>query len=408
MVKLKFILFLIFYISIISDLFAKSYEYEIENLQNQINELNKKLEENNKENNKNLYKLLNNLEINGRIHIDGSWYNENKQLKATDQSSSYKDKFSIRRVRLTVSKKINNFLFQLEGNFDGDKAYLGETFIGYNINENMIIRVGQIIFPSFIEREKSSNTMATIDSNAVEQLGWISEYLIGLNYLWTTDSFGFSTGIFGNGTNNENELENDMNYNFSLRTFYTPIRTYNYLIHLGFDSSYQNYRKDLHNNPNQISESFYYGIELAFKYKFMTLTNEYIKMYYKYEDDRFNGNTFNFDGFSTEFTINFTGERTEYSRYGYFDAIDVKRPISNGGFGAFQGILRYSFANGKDISHGFLNNIGSRYDYTIGLTWIPENNIRLLINYSKNSITGENYSYKGKYDAFKIELRMFY
>lgn len=405
MKKLKFIITLILLCVISNIAQADDYDYKIKDLQEQIYEL-KKIINSNKSNSKN--DIINGLKVEGRIHVNGSWYKKNQELKSYNTDSDYNDKFSIKRARLTISKEIKNFLFQIEGNFDGDNAYLGETFIGYKINNEMTLKFGQIISPSFIEREKSSNTMATIDSNAIEQLGWIPEYLIGLNYLWKSDKFGLSTGIFGNGTNNENELENDMNYNLSFRTFYTPIRNYNYVVHFGLDLSYQNYRKNKTDNPEQISQSYYYGLELAFKYKFMTLTNEYIKNYYKYEKDRFNGNIFNFYGLSSEFTINLTGEITSYNNAGYFDEINVKHPISKGGFGAFQTVFRYSFANGKDISHGFLDNIGTKYDYTIGLTWIPENNIRLLINYSKNFITAPNYSYKGKYDAFKIELRAYF
>ncbi len=405
MKKLKFVITLILLCVISNIAQADDYDYKIKDLQEQIYEL-KKIINSNKSNSKN--DIINGLKVEGRIHVNGSWYKKNQELKSYNTDSDYNDKFSIKRARLTISKEIKNFLFQIEGNFDGDNAYLGETFIGYKINNEMTLKFGQIISPSFIEREKSSNTMATIDSNAIEQLGWIPEYLIGLNYLWKSDKFGLSTGIFGNGTNNENELENDMNYNLSFRTFYTPIRDYNYVVHFGLDLSYQNYKKDKINNPEQISQSYYYGLELAFKYKFMTLTNEYIKNYYKYEKDRFNGNRFNFYGLSSEFTINLTGEVTSYNNAGYFDEINVNHPISKGGFGAFQAVFRYSFANGKDTSHGFLDNIGTKYDYTIGLTWIPENNIRLLMNYSKNFITAPNYSYKGKYDAFKIELRAYF
>lgn len=408
MMKKSIVLLIIFSVFIFNNLSAKTYDDEIKALQEQINQLNDKIEKNNKEINKKYNKTLNNLSINGRIHVIGAWYNDSDELKETNNTSDYKDKFAIKRARFTVSKEINDFLFQFEGNFNNNRVRLGETFVGYKINDNMILKVGQILTPSFIEKEKSSNTMATIDASAFDEVDWLTSYLIGLNYVWNNDSFGLSTGIFGNGVNNENNMEKDISYDTLLRAFYTPIRNNDYTIHLGFDLVYQNYRNDLSMNPDQLLNSYYYGLEFGLKYKILTLTSEYLKMYYEYDKTRFDGSKFNFDALATELTINFTGERTSYEKSGYFSLKTVNHPLSKGGYGAFQGVIRQSFANGKDKSNGFLNNIGSLYDYTIGLTWLPENGVRILINYSKNYVVGKDYSYKGKYDAFKIEARMYF
>lgn len=404
--KIKFIFLLFIFFVLCKNSFSKDYEDEINSLQNQINELNREIKKKDNNNDK-LNSFLNGLKISGRLHIDANWYDENNVLKSYNVNE-YNDKFSIRRARFTISKEMNNFVFQFEGNFDKDRAYLGETFIGYNFNDNMSLRFGQIITPAFMEREKSSNTMATIDFNSFTKMGWFPSYLMGLNFVWKTDKFGLSGGIFGNGTNVENKLEDDMNYNFSFRTYYTPIRNEKYVIHLGLDLMYQNYNDDPTNNSNKVNNSYYYGLELGLQYKFINFTSEYIKNYYEYDKSRFDGKNFNFDGLSAELTVTFTGEHKVYNKSGYFGGIKVKNPLSKGGAGAFQGVLRYSFADGKDKNGIFIDNIGSHYDYTIGFTWIPEDYVRLLINYSINGVTGTNYIYKGKYNAFKIELRMFF
>ncbi len=389
--------------------FSKDYEKEIKELQNQINELDKEIKKksNNSSGGDRLNSLLDGLKISGRIHVDANWYDENSKLKSYDVND-YNDKFSIRRARFTISKEMDDFIFQFEGNFDKDRAYLGETFIGYSFNDEMMLKFGQVIAPAFMEREKSSNTMATIDFNSFTKMGWFSSYLIGLNFVWKTDEFGLSTGIFGNGTSVENKLEDDMDYNFTFRTYYTPIRNETYVVHLGLDLMYQNYNNDRVNNPNMVEKSYYYGLELGLQYRFINFTSEYIKNYYEYDRSRFDGKKFNFDGLSAELIVTFTGEHKIYNKSGYFGGIKVKNPLSKGGAGAFQGVFRYSLADGKDRNGIFIDNIGSHYDYTIGLTWIPEDYIRLLINYSINSVTDTNYAYKGKYNAFKIELRMFF
>ena len=405
--KVKFIFLLLISFIFCKNSFSKDYEREIQELQDQINKLSQEVKNQSNNNNNKLNNFLNGIKISGRLHIDADWYDKNDKLKSYNVNS-YNDKFSIRRARFTISKEMNNFLFQFEGNFDKDRTYLGETFIGYNFNEDMMLRFGQIIAPAFMEREKSSNTIATIDSNSFTRIGWLSSYLIGLNFVWKADNFGLSTGIFGNGTNVENKMQDDMNYNFSFRTYYTPIRNEKYVIHLGLDLMYQDYNNDPINNSNDVDVNYYYGLELGLQYKFINFTSEYIKNYYKYDRSRFDGKKFNFDGLSAELIVNFTGEHKIYNKAGYFGGIKVKNPLSKGGAGAFQGVLRYSFANGKDRNGTFVDNIGSHYDYTVGFTWIPEDYIRLLINYSINGVASTNYTYKGKYDAFKIELRMFF
>ena len=202
--KVKFIFLLLISFIFCKNSFSKDYEREIKELQDQINKLSQEVKDQNNNNNNKLNNFLNGIKISGRLHIDADWYNKNDKLKSYN-INSYNDKFSIRRARFTISKEMNNFLFQFEGNFDKDRTYLGETFIGYSFNDDMMLRFGQIIAPAFMEREKSSNTMATIDSNSFTRIGWLSSYLIGLNFVWKADNFGLSTGIFGNGTNVENK-----------------------------------------------------------------------------------------------------------------------------------------------------------------------------------------------------------
>ena len=404
----KTLIILSAYIIFISTSIAKenNYDAEIKKLQNQINELSKKVQETEiKQKND----LLDGFTINGRLHIVANYYNIDKELKSYNTGSQYNNDFAIKRARITIGKQIDDFLFNFEVNYKKDKIFLGENFIAYNLNDTMTLRIGQILTPSFMERERSSNTRASINYDSFIGEGWIpDDYLIGLNYAIRTEKFGISTGVFGNSTNNQGDLENDVDSDFLFRGYYTPLRNDIYTLHLGVDSSYRKFKTDASNNPDQIKNRFYYGLEFAFQYKYAIFTTEFIKLYHEYDKSRFNGNKFNFDGLYSELSVNFTGEKAVYNNYGCFGNIDVKNPLSKGGFGAIQGLVRYSFADGEDYSNGFLNNIGTSYSYAAGLNWIPENYFRILFGYSRNKITKKNYAAKGEYDSFKIETRMFF
>ncbi len=407
--KLKLFFFSLVCSGFCFNTFAENYDIQIKSLQKQIDELSKKIEI---QENKNNSLLLNNLTFSGRIHVGATWYDENNELKSYN-NSSFNDKTTIKRMRLSINKEFDKFIFNFEGNFHKNQSSLGNTYIGYAIDKENQIKIGQVMTPSFMEKLKSTNTMATIAFNSFENMGWTPVYLIGLNYDFIGNGSGFSAGIFGNGTDTDGKLNNDMAYNFSLRNFYSPIKNKNWSTHLGYNLVYQDYKSDLINNPTNIDNTYLYGLEFGLQYKNMNLASEFIKKYYQYTDEsRFGKANFNFEGLSTEFVINFTAEQRQYNKWGYFDDAHVKSPLSKGGYGAWQGVLRYSFANGKDTYRGSENNIGSQYDYTVGIAWIPEDYFRILFNYSKNKVAKMNdngdYTAKGKYDAYAIEARIYF
>ena len=81
--------------------FANEITSKINDLQRQIDELKIK--------NYNSYSsVFDNLKINGRLHINYSFYDEDSQLKSFS-SSSYQNKLSIRRARLSINNKVISF-----------------------------------------------------------------------------------------------------------------------------------------------------------------------------------------------------------------------------------------------------------------------------------------------------------
>jgi phosphate-selective porin OprO/OprP len=101
-----------------------------------------------------------------------------------------------------------------------------------------------------------------------------------------------------------------------------------------------------------------------------------------------------------------TGETRGY-KAGTWDRTKVLKPFSQGGWGAFQVIGRVDYLdlNSKKLQRGCTNNFltgactqpslasrlakgGEQLGFLAGLTWIPEDYVRVLINYSHASITG--------------------
>ena len=101
-----------------------------------------------------------------------------------------------------------------------------------------------------------------------------------------------------------------------------------------------------------------------------------------------------------------TGETRGY-KAGLWDRTKVLKPFSKGGFGAIQliGRIDYLDLDSKKLKHGCTNNFltgvctapssatllgkgGKQFGFLAGVTWIPEDYVRVLLNYSHASITG--------------------
>jgi phosphate-selective porin OprO/OprP len=113
-----------------------------------------------------------------------------------------------------------------------------------------------------------------------------------------------------------------------------------------------------------------------------------------------------------------TGETRGY-KGGTWDRTKVLKPFSKGGSGAFQviGRLDYLDLDSSKLKNGCTNNFvtglsctvsgsqlgkgGTQLGFLAGLTWIPEDYMRVLINYSHASIEGGPFAATVKPDSSK-------
>ncbi|QDP19643.1 porin [Sphingomonas xanthus] len=113
-----------------------------------------------------------------------------------------------------------------------------------------------------------------------------------------------------------------------------------------------------------------------------------------------------------------TGETRGYKN-GTWDRTKVLKPLSKGGSGAFQLIGRIDYLDlaSNKLKNGCTNNFvtglsctssssqlakgGSQLGFLAGITWIPEDYMRVLINYSHASIEGGPFAASVKPDSAK-------
>ena len=163
-----------------------------------------------------------------------------------------------------------------------------------------------------------------------------------------------------------------------------------------------------------------YGAELYGVFKSLIIGGEaqYVKVNaYKAGDirtglDAFNGgsvvtptgNPSFFSGF-IEASYFLTGETRGYKN-GLWDRTKVLHPVSKGGLGAFQVAARFDYLDLDDskLKNGVTNNFatgattaapasalgrgGKQTGYLFGLTWIPQDYLRFLVNYIHTEVEG--------------------
>lgn len=203
----------------------------------------------------------------GRFSVLGSIYMD-------DFNNEYRDKLSIKTARIGIIKPIDNFYLYMETNYSGDNPAknsisLGQTFIGYIINDSNEFRIGRLLAPAFMENEKNGNIIQTSESSVWLNFIPANNYLNGINYLYIGNKGGISIGLFDN--NNLSANFNEKSHVFSaFRGFYTPVRNLNNVIHFGADFGYNKY------DNSEIYEAYYYGFELAMQHKNITFENEFV------------------------------------------------------------------------------------------------------------------------------------
>lgn len=98
-----------------------------------------------------------------------------------------------------------------------------------------------------------------------------------------------------------------------------------------------------------------------------------------------------------------TGETRGYKN-GTWDRTKVLNPFDKGGWGAFQVNARYDYLdlNSSKLKNGFTNNFatgvsapsvslsrgGAQTGYQFGLTWIPQDYVRFLLQYTRTEVEG--------------------
>jgi len=337
------------------------------------------------------------VKINGRIQYDyeflkyendDDWFNGNE----------------FRRVHLSASGKVSpNLKYKVEVNFNDAQIGFRDVYVKYLAGKLGNFAIGSMAEPTGLDMATSSKYIPFFERamlTSLQNFRWGSGFHYE-NFSLFDGKAGLQMALTNNGYNDEGfkdvNLEDGMN--FVARATATPINEGAKVLHVGMNYASRP-EKDLKFRPeNHLGDKYTYvfpdatgrtevGVELAGTYNAISLQGEY--------------KTQNLDNtLNKDYTMNsyyvmgsyfLTGEHRPY-KHGAFGRVKPKKDIDNGGYGAFEVLLRLSNMAASDdvltVNPGLPSEVNN---ITFGLNWYLTSHTRIMYNYvvtdDQNNVLG--------------------
>ena len=316
--------------------------------------------------------------IGGRLFIDASYYESDKKKLFSGSE--------LGRARFNVSGKMyDDWGFKFEFDLGANEVSIKTAAISYFMHKSELT-MGNHAVPFTLEYLTSSKYISFFTRSLVVE-AFKSQRAVGVSYFTASKNFSFNVGLYGDGADTTKGREP---INYAARVSVSPINNEDYLLHLGASGvhSMKNAKvsfsvppetdianKDLVDTKQIGTASTYtkYGVEFATVLGVISLQGEYLMVQV---DEKSLGNP-SFNGYYFFFSQFLTGERREYDK-GSFEETKPNSPLNKGGTGAIEYGLRISDVNLEDPQvHG-----GKETNLTMGVNWIPVNNIRFMLNHT--------------------------
>ncbi|HBF12040.1 MAG TPA: hypothetical protein DDW49_01405 [Deltaproteobacteria bacterium] len=347
--------------------------------------------------------------IGGRLHTDVAYNNADQELIDDLGPLNLDSGAEIRRARIELGGLFYE-RFEFQGEFDfanaGGVEFRDYLYLGVaDIPVVGGIRVGYMKEPFGLNEYISSN------ANTFMEVANACTFCIGGNLGFQIHNdpldgrMSWQAGVFKD-TDNRGRLEEGGNIDLTGRI--TGLPWYEddgeKLVHLGLSYSFQNYADHATSfaraengitgnyvNTGSIAaaNAHLIGTEFALVYKPFSFQGEYINAFVNADGTGVQNP--NFNGFYAEASYILTGEHRDYKKgNGVFGSVKPKNNFLNGegGLGAWQLAARYSRVdlNDESVLGGILT------DYTAGVNWYLNPNVRVMVNYGFADLKNSGHS----------------
>lgn len=330
------------------------------------------------------------MNLRGRILVDAAWISD-------DDGALDDDATEFRAARLGIEGKAwNNMTYKFEVDFADNEVDITDAFIGYDFGMGEVI-VGNFKSFNSLEELTSSRFITFMERGGnTDAFGFERQIGVGLMFGGETWSFGMGAqkGTASGGGGNQGET-------FSVRGTFAPKIGENGFVHVGAhyryrkrgdDESNFRYRQRPHQHlastrlvstPSLYESDSLFGLELAGVFGPFSAQAEYMWVKGDRAVDVIGFDDPKYNAWYADVSWFLTGESRGYkAEEGTFGRVKVKKPVYEGGFGAWQVAIRYDFVDLVD------ENIlgGEQKTWIFGVNWHLNDYSRIMLNYSKSDI----------------------
>jgi len=319
----------------------------------------------------------------------------------------------VRKARLALKTQLHKY-WRAEWDIDVAEGVveIKDMFVSFRGMENSHIKLGHFKMPLGLE-ELTSSRYQTFIERAYPMLAFETDRRIGLEYSRWGEKWNLRAAIYGQTTDAvKNKTIDETGNGVGARLVYTPMKSENMVLHTGLAAILQ--KPDDNSNAMEfqsepetkigdpeilctatifdIKNSLRTGLEGALVYKNFSVQGEFIQTNLM----RMNGaKDVTLSGGYAFASWIITGEtRPWQAEEGEFGQIIPKCNKR----GAWELAARFSHLNLTDEDANILG--GKANNYTLGLNWHANSNIRFLMNYTfvDNSEFATNDGFPGNYD----------
>jgi len=306
----------------------------------------------------------------------------------------------LRRARIETSGTFHgNMSWAGELDFADDRTAVKDFWLGYQTEGGTKLTFGSQKQPYSLVVEMSSNDIPFIE-RSIDNFILLpfADRAVGFRAEKSGKHWFAAGGVFGE-TVNPNITDDDEGWGISGRYVYSPIIEDDQVLHLGVramvrtpsdaDPSYRIRDETTHMSGlrivdtgviTDVDKNTLAGVEAAYATGPFSVVGEYTSL----QTDRIGLPSLNFDSWSVYGTWSITGESRAASYR--IDSGEFKRlkpgaefDPSNGNWGAWELAMRYATINLND-----LDVTGGEEDVlTTGLNWYLNNNVRLMVEWSR-------------------------
>lgn len=340
------------------------------------------------------------LRIGGRLQIDAGAVG----LSRLDLPEAFPDNVAVRRAwiepTLTIGK---DWVVAFGYDFNDPVLPVKDAFVAWKGLPDTILTLGNMKVPFSLEWLQSSNDIPFAERSLANAL--VPERRFGFAAGHHGDAWTAVAGVFGNAASNG--VTGD-GVAAAGRITYAPILRERETLHIGLAGIYRSRTRTSDDfSLSTQAEAFLFGrpfvdtdtipevasvsrvgTEMAYRNGPLLVQAEYIRT----DVQRFNGlPSLGFQGGYVEGSVVLNGRGRDYvltpqggTTYAVFKGIEVpeRLRVSRGGAGVFELSARFSAIDLNDRRLGG----GSEQDLSVGLSWYPEPNVRLIANYVRGRV----------------------